>query len=251
MPRNLQVLCAALMLAGGAAGVLAAQEAADTTVSDSIPVDSLDVDSIGDDSLPEDTLSVGHPLQRRGSANPYLREVPAEPGGHRRGPWFLSAGLGAGSERFAELGAPGPYSYARVRPTLNLALGGSVGQNLRLGLEAFAWFNPLHDGTLESIATLMLGARLYPLASTGFYLHAAGGMGRYALENSGDCGCDDVILQDFGAAWSVGGGLELPVGRGLWFGPTVEVLRMNVTGPGGYQERILNVGLSLTFDGRD
>lgn len=251
MTSKLQVLCTAFMLAGGASGALAAQQAVDSTASDSIPVDSLSFDSWGDDSLPDDTLPARHPAFRRGSGNPHLREVPAPEHGRRRGPFFLSVGLGAGSERFADLGAPSPYSSAMVRPTLNAAVGGSVGQNFRLGLEAFAWFNPQHDGVLESVATLMLGARLYPLASTGLYVHAAGGVGRYALEASGDCGCSNVILQDFGAAWSVGGGYEFPVGRGLWFGPTVEVVRMNVTGPSGYRERILNLGFSLTFDRPD
>jgi hypothetical protein len=255
MTRNLQVLCTALMLVGGSAGALAAQEAADSAAIDSLPVDSLSFDSSGDDtlvddSLPDDSL-VSHPVRRQGAGNPYLREVPAADQTRRRGPWYLSAGLGAGSERLADLGAPGPYSSALVRPTLNVTIGGSLGQHFRLGLEGFAWFNPQHDGVLESVATLMLGARLYPLASTGLYLHAAGGLGRYALEQSGDCGCSDVILQDFGAAWSVGGGYELPVGRGLWFGPTVEVVRMDVTGPGGYRERILNVGFSLTYDRPD
>jgi hypothetical protein len=31
----------------------------------------------------------------------------------------------------------------------------------------------------------------------------------------------------------------------------VEMLRMNIDGPDGYRERVLNLGLSLTYDGHD
>jgi hypothetical protein len=66
-----------------------------------------------------------------------------------------------------------------------------------------------------------------------------------------DCGCDGAIVSDYGFAWLVGAGFEAPVRRGLWIGPTVEMLRMNVTGPGGYRERVINVGISITFDGKN
>ncbi len=189
------------------------------------------------------------PLAAQGHDNPYLRPVNDDPGAPRRGPYFASVGLGFGGEGIADLGAPTPYTPSRIRPTLNLAIGGSVGQHLRVGLEGFAWFNISNGGTLETVTTVMLGGRFYPARSSGLFLHAAGGFGRYGqdeIDNS--CGCSVPITSDYGLAWSIGAGYEAWVGRGLWLGPSVEMVRMNITGPTGYRERVLNVGLTLTFD---
>jgi len=191
------------------------------------------------------------PVSRGDEGNPYLREVNPHPAPSlRRGRYWASFGLGAGGEAIAALGAPAPYSPSRVRPTLSLGAGGTVGQQLRLGLEGFAWFNLLGDGNLETVTAVTLAARFYPVASSGLYLRAAGGFGRYGQDLNDDyCGCSSTLVSDYGPAWIVGAGYELPVGRGLWLGPNVELVRMNVDGPGGYRERIVNFGLTLTYDG--
>ncbi len=192
------------------------------------------------------------PLVAQEHENPYLRPVDDDPAGARRGPYYASFGLGLGGEGIAGLGAPGPYSSSRIRPTVNLALGATLGQQLRVGFEGFAWFNVTGDGALETVTAAMLGARVYPLRASGLYLRGAGGFGRYGQDLTDSyCGCSSTITSDYGLAWSVGGGFEAPVARGIWLGPSIEMVRMDITGPSGYRERVINVGLTLTFDGHD
>lgn len=168
----------------------------------------------------------------------------------RRGGYYASFGVGAGSEAVASLGAPSPYFPSRVRPTVNIGFGAGVGQALRVGFEGFAWFNVTGDGALETVTTAMVGARVYPIPTSGLYLRAAGGFGRYGQDLLDDyCDCSAPIVQDYGLAWAVGGGFEVPAGNGLWIGPSVEMIRMNIDGPDGYRERVLNFGITLTFDG--
>ncbi len=168
----------------------------------------------------------------------------------RRGGYYASFGVGAGSEAVASLGAPSPYFPSRVRPTVNIGFGAGVGQALRVGFEGFAWFNVTGDGALETVTTAMVGARVYPIPTSGLYLRAAGGFGRYGQDLLDDyCDCSAPIVQDYGLAWAVGGGFEVPAGNGLWIGPSLEMIRMNIDGPDGYRERVLNFGITLTFDG--
>jgi hypothetical protein len=178
--------------------------------------------------------------------------VDDEPGSTRRGGVYASGGVGFGGEAIADLGTPGPYTQSRIRPTLNFAVGGTVNQQLRLGFEGFAWFNLSDGGTIETVSAAMVGGRLYPAGSSGLYLHAAGGLGRYGQDAIDDiCGCTEPITSDYGLAWTIGAGYETPIARGIWLGPTVDLVRMNITGPSGYRERVLNVGITLTFDGHD
>lgn len=200
--------------------------------------------SISDSS---DSLEVNERPAHRDRAEPTpvtRRSIP------RRGAYYASFGAGIGSEAIADLGAPAPYYPSRLRPTLNIGFGAGVGQALRVGVEGFAWFNITGDGALETVTAAMLGARLYPIPSGGLYLRAAGGFGRYGQDLLDDyCDCSLAIAEEYGLAWAVGGGYEVPVGNGLWLGPSIEVVRMDVTGPDGYRERIINFGFTLTFDG--
>ena len=193
------------------------------------------------------------------SSNPYLREVRddepeqvrAERLHQRRGLW-ASIGAGAGNESvlFTTPGTTSSYSASRTRPTFNAAIGGTVGQFMRLGLEGFVWFNPHGDGPVETISSVMFGARVYPFPGTGLYAHGAGGMGFYHLEDYYDpCGCHGPYISDVGGAWSFGAGLELPVSRGVWLTPNVEFVYVDMLPPVDYRERVIHVGLSITFDG--
>jgi hypothetical protein len=180
-------LTSLLTLAGGLLLVpttMFAQDEADTVVT----VDT--VDGSDDRSTP------GRRVQ---GPNPYLREV-RESRAVRRGPWYASFGAGVGSEAIAELGAPAPYTDARVRPTLSAGIGANVGESLRLGLDGFVWFNPSGNGEVESVTTLMLGGRVYPIPSSGLYVRAAGGFGRYGIDITDDCGCSSTLVSDYGLA---------------------------------------------------
>lgn len=219
---------------------------------DSLPAvevpDSLDDDQ--DQSWDDaDTSEVHHPVERhRGGKNPYLREVESEHRSARRGPFWIAGSLGLGDEAVAAPGGLDPYSQARTAPTLSVGFGGTVGQSLRLGLEGFVWFRP-NDDVVESVGAGLLTGKVYPFQSLGLFLKSGFGIGRYAVSEIG-CDCQ-ALVSDYGFAWTVGAGIEAPVGRGLWLGPTVEMLRMNVTGPDGYRERVINFGISITYDGKD
>ena len=210
------------------------------------------------DSLPPVDSATGHPRRSPDRAtNPYLREVPddeplsvAREKMHRRGGLWGTIGAGVGTEAVLFPGPGASYSVSRTRPTVSGAIGGTVSQFMRIGLEGFAWFNPHGDGLVETISAAMVGARVYPFAGAGLYLHAAGGFGFYNLEDHYDpCGCHGSVISDVGGAWSFGAGLELPLKRGLWIGPTVEVLHVDMMAPVDYRERVIHFGLALTFDG--
>jgi hypothetical protein len=158
--------------------------------------------------------------------------------------------VGFGSEAIATLGAPGPYTSSRTRPTLGVGLGANINSMLRLGLDGFVWFNVTGDGALETVSALMLGARVYPIPGDGLYFRAAGGIGRYGQDLLDEgCDCSSAVVENYGLAYALGAGFEVPVGRRLSLGPMVEMVRFDVGGPDGYRERVLNFGLSLTFDG--
>ncbi len=242
---------------------LAAQEPADTTrpsqdLSDSLPDpdSSVITESPSRDSAAaaaiEDTVDVvrRRPSSRapRGS-NPYLREVDEPATRHERGRYYATVAIGAGSEAIASLGPGTPFSPSRTRPTLNAGVGFNVGQQLRIGVDGFGWFNGHSDGTLETVTALLVGGRVYPFPRAGLYLRAAGGVGIYDIgDYDWNCGCTVNGTTEVGLAWSLGGGIEFPISRSLSLGPTAEVVRFNVTGPGGYRERVVNLGLSLMVD---
>jgi hypothetical protein len=215
---------------------------------DSLPsVDQPDTTWSDDpDTLPE------HPARARGERNPYLRQVGehSRRSAFHRGPYWVTAGLGAGGEAIAAPGTLSPYSPSRIRPTLSLGVGATAGQVLRLGLDGFAWFNVTGESELETITTVFLGGRVYPIPRNGLYLRAGAGFGHYRLDPLDDlCDCAGPLVSDGGFAWVVGGGFEVPAGRGLWIGPSVDLIRMNVPGPDGYRERVLNLGITITYDG--
>lgn len=189
--------------------------------------------------------------------NPWLREVEeAEP--RRSSPYYVSVGVGAAAIGVASNNAPQFYSPNRTVPALAAAVGGLVAPPLGVELDFFGWFNFIGNGTVETVTTFMVGGRLHPIPGSGLYLRAGAGFGAYMLEWEDSwwqgwfddgCDCDAAIETDIGLAWSVGAGYEARIGRGFWLGPSVELIRMNVSGPGGYRQRMVNIGLTLTFDG--
>lgn len=238
-------LTSLLALASGLILSPAALEAQDEA---EVAVDTLMTDAADLTADIADTAKPRRPIRRPPGGNPYLREV-REPRSARRGPYYASFGLGLGGEAIAGLGAPAPYTDPRVRPTLSVGLGANVGQALRVGLDGFVWFNLTNDGAVETVTAAMLGGRIYPIPSSGLYLRAAGGFGRYGIDITDDCGCSTSLVSDYGLAYALGAGFEVPVARGLWLGPSLEMVRIDITGPGGYRERVLNFGITLTYDG--
>lgn len=203
-------------------------------------------------------LGTGYTPLAAQEENPWLREVDEGEESRRSSPFYASFGLGAASVGVATNTAPLLYTPGRTVPALSLAVGGMVAPPLGLELDLFGWFNFTGDGTVESVTTFMLGGRLRPIPGSGLYLRAGAGFGAYLLEwednwwqgwLGDECGCDAPLNADIGLAWSVGAGYEARVGQGFRIGPSVELIRMNVAGPDGYRQRIVNIGLTLTFDG--
>jgi len=255
-----------LLLTFAFAWSLPAQQPADTIPAAPAAPDSLDdlpqdssvesmTDSLAgraDEDFPEDTTDVVRlrPSHRapRGS-NPHLREVRVDQRTRQRGRYYLTASLGAGNEAIAAPGPHTPFSPPRTRPTLTAGVGVNVSQQLRLGVDGFGWFNSQSDGQLETVTALLFGGRVYPFQGAGFYLRAAGGLGVYDIgDYDWNCGCTVNGHSEVGLAWSLGGGVDIPVSRSLSLGPTLEVVRFNVTGPGGYRERVVNLGFSVMVD---
>lgn len=231
-----------------ASGLILSPAALDAQDEAEVAVDTLTTDATDATDPTADTTEPRHPTRRSPGGNPYLREV-RETRSTRRGPYYATFGLGLGGEAIADLGAPAPYTDPRVRPTLSIGFGANVGQALRVGLDGFAWFNLTNDGAIETVSAVMLGGRIYPMPRSGLYLRAAGGFGRYGIDITDDCGCSTALVSDYGLAYALGAGFEVPVGRGLWLGPSLEMVRIDITGPGGYRERVLNFGITLTYDG--
>jgi len=202
-------------------------------------------------------LGIATPAFAAPQAPPGLREVDEDDPSRRQSPLYASFGLGAATIGVASNAAPFHYSPSQTVPTLSAAIGGLVAPSLGLELDLFGWFNFTQDGTVETVTTLMAGGRFHPFPGSGVYLRAGAGIGAYVLEwedswwqNWFDdgCGCDAAIDTDVGLAWSVGAGFETRVGHGFRLGPSVELIRMHVAGPSGYRQRIVNFGLTLTFD---
>ncbi len=202
-------------------------------------------------------LGIAGPPLAAQEDNPGLREVRHDDGPRRSSPWYASFGLGAAGVGVASNTSPLTYSPTQTVPTISAAVGGLVAPSLGLELDLFGWFNFTQNGTVETVTTFMAGGRLHPFPGTGLYVRAGAGIGAYVLEwedswwqNWFDdgCGCDAAINTDVGLAWSVGAGYEAPIGGGFRLGPSVELIRMHVAGPYGYRQRIVNFGLTLTFD---
>ena len=73
-------------------------------------------------------------------------------------------------------GRPGAAARAPRRDNLHGA-GGTIGQRLRLGGEIIAWVNE-EGHAVESLSSVLLVARFYPLSAAGLYLKGGVGLGR-------------------------------------------------------------------------
>lgn len=161
--------------------------------------------------------------------------------GGRHGFWG-ALGVGAGGESFDVRDGLG-YSDQLYRPTVSLRLGGTVGQNVRLGGEVLSWINENGDAT-ESLTSFLFVGQLYPLESSGLYLKGGAGVGRNAVDFN-----DGYGVGDTGFAGLLGAGWELRVGRRWYLNPAVDLVEHHYTGRGGddYRERVVNFGLGILF----
>ena len=163
--------------------------------------------------------------------------------GTRRGFW-LGIGVGAGGESNDLVPGAG-HTDLLYQPTFSLAAGGTVGQNLRLGGEVIAWVNEEGDA-VESLSSVLLVARFYPVRIAGLYLKGGVGIGRNAVEFD-----DGFNVGDTGLAGLVGVGYEFRLSRHVYLNPAVDLIGHTYDGRAGgsYRERLVAFGLGVLFQG--
>ncbi|HYF39996.1 MAG TPA: hypothetical protein VD930_09925 [Gemmatimonadales bacterium] len=161
--------------------------------------------------------------------------------GSRRGFW-LNVGVGAGGES-NDVFPGGGFSEHLYQPTFSFGAGGTIGQNLRVGGEVIAWVNEEADA-VESLSSILLAARFYPLKAAGLYLKGGVGIGRNAVDFD-----DGFNVGDTGLAGLIGAGYEIRLGRRVYLNPTIDLVGHTYDGRAGadYRERLVNFGLGVLF----
>lgn len=169
-----------------------------------------------------------------------------EDSGHRPQGW-LSLSLGVGNESFRYSGDPYGYSTTVSAPTFTASGGAMLNPFLDLGLEGYGWINGEQGGNV-SIGGLMAIARIHPLGRF-LYLKGGAGVATTSLQDSYYyCGCSGPSYVGF--AYSIGGGLEIPLGHRVALEPQADLFYQSYSGRSfpSYHERILHLGLGVSFN---
>ena len=168
-----------------------------------------------------------------------LREVAPAQG--RRGPFF-SFGFGAGDESYDVSGDAKGYSNGLNRPVFTASGGGAVGRKWELGGEVDGWLNDI-NGVNQVLGSAMLITNFFP-SDRGFFLKGGAGFSFSSFDYGGG-----VSTSQTGFAWTVGTGVEVPVGRRLSLVPNLQFQQYHFDGAGfqPYRERIITVGVNLRF----
>lgn len=157
---------------------------------------------------------------------------------------WLSLSFGVGSESYRYVNDPLGYTSSLDAPTFTLSGGARLNPYFDLGLEGYGWFNGERDGNL-TLGGLMAITRIHPVPM----LYVKGGAGLATTSQSDFiCGCSGPTL--YGFAYSIGAGMELPLGRRVALEPQVDLFYQNYSGRtfDSYRERILHLGLGLSFN---
>ena len=150
--------------------------------------------------------------------------------GHTRHGFWGSFGLGAGAEAVNLDDDAFGYSDNLTKPTVQLRLGGTVNQHLRLGGELSSWINRTTTAaTGHRDGERRFGiAQYYPATRAGFYVKGGLGLGRSAVDYSGG-----PTISDLGFAGVVGLGYDIRVGRHLAITPTLDFQYHDYSGAQG------------------
>ena len=187
--------------------------------------------------------------------------VDVSPESERHGFW-LNVGVAAGAENFRyenEAGCNGTIgTYQRCdalfKPSLSLALGGTVSPYLRLGGEVNAWLYEHNDIELGHVTSYLVGGLLtgqvYPVPRLGLFGKAGIGISR-----SGESFSYSSGVKETGFAYLLGAGYEIRLSRNLFLTPGVNVMHhISSTGEGDdpqnlgtFHERVVTIGVGLTF----
>ncbi len=172
--------------------------------------------------------------RRRGG----LREVDDRRSQRRQGFW-LSAGLGAGSEAFDANDNLG-WSDDRGGGLAYLKLGGTVSQSLLLGAEFDAWGTRYrYEGYDRGLTTAMFIAQWYPAPRSDFWLRGGLGFARDYLNLDGG-----PSTHENGTVLAVGLGYDIRVARNISLTPMIDLQGQHYD---SHDERLVNIGLGITF----
>jgi hypothetical protein len=171
-----------------------------------------------------------------------LRPVSDRSGRYPQGWLSLSFGVGSESYRYTN-DLPG-YSSSLSAPTFTLSGGARMNPYVDLGLEGYGWFDGERDGNLN-LGGLMAITRIHPVPMV--YIKGGAGLATTSQSNF-NCGCSGPTL--YGFAYSIGAGLELPIGRRVALEPQADLFYQNYSGRtfDSYRERILHLGLGISFN---
>lgn len=129
-------------------------------------------------------------------------------GGHHAG--LIGVGLGGGSFGCGECG------QREAGLTGHLKLGGSVSQQLLLGVESSAWTKD-EGGARLTHANVSAMAQFYPAATSGFFVR--GGVGFSTLEIGADVGGGTISATETGLGLSAVLGYDIRTGRSFSVSP--------------------------------
>lgn len=168
-----------------------------------------------------------------------LREVDDRRDDRRQGFW-LTAGLGAGSESFDANDGLG-WSDDKGGGLAYLKLGGTVSPSLLIGAEFNAWGRRYrYEEYDRGLTTAMVIAQWYPGGRrSDFWLRGGLGFARDFLDIDGG-----QRTRENGTAVAVGLGYDIRVARNISITPMLDLQGQRYD---SHDERLVNIGLGISF----
>jgi len=161
----------------------------------------------------------------------------------RHGFW-MQFGAGGGMEQLNLENDGLGYSDELWAPTFNFRVGGTVGENARLGADFNAWVRADGDFT-EVVSSVMPVLQLYPAKQAGIHIRGGGGFAWSSVY-------DDIFntrstINGFGTVAGVG--WELPLSRKVFLTPYADWYQywFDSREVGDFTERVIVVGVGITF----
>ena len=160
---------------------------------------------------------------------------------------YIQIGGGAGMEQLDVENDAFGYSDELWEPTFNARAGAALHPNVRLGVDFNMWIRPDGDVT-ETASSVMPNLQIYLTRNAGLYIRGGAGYAWSSVSDNFYC-CGSITYGGWGT--NLGAGLEIPLSRTVAIGPTFDWYQYWISsGAIDYTERILSVGLGLTFQFR-
>ncbi len=176
--------------------------------------------------------------------SPGLREVSEAAARSRHHGFWLSAGLGAGGERFDANDGLG-WSDSRTGGTGYVRLGATVSPSFLVGAEVQGWTRDYYwEGYHRTLSSLLAIGQWYPGGgASNFWVRGGLGWAHDDLQLYGDATSSSALGQD-GTAFVLGLGFDLPMGSRISVTPQLD---FNAQHYDSHQEQVLSLGLGITF----